>query len=205
MADSDIDKLAAAAPVEARKAGFREWAGGDRRMLALVFTDIVDSTKLAVAIGDIEMAKVRDSHFRRSSDLIAAHHGYEIKTIGDSVMATFHVPEEAFGYAKALHQAPGDERLAGRLRAGIHVGVVEIAEADAFGVTVNYAARVIHAIQGPDIAVSGAAHDGLSACFGEEAVKRDWSDGHLVEMKGFPHGRIHLYSPESAFRFPLPK
>ncbi|HEX3883523.1 MAG TPA: adenylate/guanylate cyclase domain-containing protein [Stellaceae bacterium] len=213
MADSDIDELAAAAPVEAGKAGFREWAGRDRGMFAIAFTDIVDSTKLAVALGDRDMAAVRDAHFVRSQALIAAHDGHEVKTIGDSVMAAFHTSEQAFEYARALRAEPGHEKLAKRVRAGFHIGAMDITANDAFGVTVNYAARVIHAVEGPDIGISAAALKQLASFFGQEAIERDWSPPQSVEMKGFGTGDIHLLLPASLgpdkgrrdARFPLPE
>ncbi len=133
MADSDIDELAAAAPGEAGKLRFRDWAGRDRGMFAIAFTDIVDSTALARQLGDPGMTAVRDAHFARSQELIGAHDGYEVKTIGDSVMAAFHTAEGAFWIrASALRAEPGHAKLSKRLRAGLHVGAVDITATDAF-------------------------------------------------------------------------
>ena len=213
MAVSDIDKLVNAAPGEARRKNFREWAGKSRGMLATTFTDIVDSTKLAVSIGDPAMTEVREAHFARSRDLIGQNDGYEVKTIGDSVMAVFHTPENAFEYARALRQDAGHPDLLARVRAGIHIGTMDITETDAFGVTVNYAARVIHAVEGADIGASVMAVHGLAACFGKDAVERDWGEARPVEMKGIGPEGIHFYSPglggpgkrESGGRSHLPK
>jgi class 3 adenylate cyclase len=54
---------------------------------ALVFTDPVGSTSLQNQIGNERMADLRRVHFLRAERLIRESHGYEIKRIGDSVMA----------------------------------------------------------------------------------------------------------------------
>src|SRR6202035_2541422 len=76
-----------------------EWAGGARVTLAIVFTDIVGSTALGVQLGDAAMKEIRRAHFAHSRTLIAQHHGREIKTIGDSVMAVFRSAGAALDYA----------------------------------------------------------------------------------------------------------
>lgn len=159
-------------------------------MLAIAFTD---STKMGVSLGDPAMAEVREAHFARSGEWIARNDGYEVKTIGDSVMAVFHTPGNAFCYAQALREDPGHPRLRERVRAGIHVSTIDLTETDAFGVAVNYAARVIHAVSGPDIAASVMAFHRLAASFGKDALERDWSEACLVEMKGFGSEQIYFY------------
>jgi class 3 adenylate cyclase len=49
-----------------------DWAGNPRTPMAIVFTDIVDSTRLAHDLGDEAMRKVQEAHFGQSSRLIAA-------------------------------------------------------------------------------------------------------------------------------------
>jgi class 3 adenylate cyclase len=106
-----------------------EWAGGPRATLAIVFTDIVGSTALGVALGDAGMAEVRRAHFAQSTLLATRHRGREIKTIGDSVMAVFRSVEAALAYADDLHLDPGHSELCMHgVRAGIHIGSVDVAE-----------------------------------------------------------------------------
>jgi class 3 adenylate cyclase len=45
---------------------------------ALLFTDVVDSTRLVERLGDARAAEVWASHDRRARDLVAQHHGREI-------------------------------------------------------------------------------------------------------------------------------
>jgi class 3 adenylate cyclase len=71
VADKDIEALAETAGVEPRGTTFSKWAGTDRLLLALVFTDIVGSTALNEAIKDERMNAVRRAHFAQSRKLIA--------------------------------------------------------------------------------------------------------------------------------------
>ena len=89
-----------------------EWAGGARVTLAIVFTDIVDSTALGIQLGDAAMSEVRRRHFAQSTALVAKYAGREIKTIGDSVMAVFRSAGAKIRYSG--REAAGSERSADR-------------------------------------------------------------------------------------------
>jgi class 3 adenylate cyclase len=122
----------------------REWARDDRVTLAIVFTDIVGATALGRALGDEQMNGVRRAHFGHSRALLAQHAGREIKTIGDSVMAVFRPIGAALDYAHALYLDPGHTALQARgVRAGIHIGSVDVVGEDIFGTEVDVAARVV--------------------------------------------------------------
>src|SRR5215469_569019 len=126
----------------------REWARDDRVTLAIAFTDIVGSTALGKALGDEQMNGVRRAHFGRSRGLLAKHAGREIKTIGDGVMAVFRSIGAALDYARALYLDPGHTALQARgVRAGIHIGSVDVVGDDIFGTEVNVAARVVGEIE----------------------------------------------------------
>jgi class 3 adenylate cyclase len=127
----------------------REWARDDRVTLAIVFTDIVGSTALGRALGDEQMNGARHAHFGHSRALLARHAGREIKTIGDSVMAVFRSIKGALDYAHALYLDPGHRALQARgVRAGVHIGSVDIVGEDASGTEVDVAARVVDGIEG---------------------------------------------------------
>jgi class 3 adenylate cyclase len=135
-----------------------EWAGDTRMTLAIVFTDIVGSTALGNRLGDSKMADVRRAHFAQSDALLEKHGGRQIKTIGDSVMAVFRSTGAALDYARALHSKPGHTELqAHGVRAGIHLGEVEITADDIFGAEVAYASRVAHQIVDAEIWASDQA------------------------------------------------
>jgi class 3 adenylate cyclase len=71
--------------------------------------------------------------------------GREIKTIGDSFMAAFKCAGAALDYARALPGHTGHPQV--QIRAGIHIGPMHVEEGDVFGGTVNFAARVVGAVE----------------------------------------------------------
>jgi class 3 adenylate cyclase len=162
------------------------WAGGPRVTLAIVFTDIVGSTALNIELGDTRMREICDSHFARSAALVALHGGYEIKRVGDGVIAVFRSVESAFEYAGALQLDAGSPEL--QVRAGIHVGPVNVADGDIGGAEVAMAARVVGSIPGAEIWVSSRAKADLD----RSGANRDdgrWHS-HDVVLKGIGPERL---------------
>lgn len=122
----------------------QEWLRADTEhvMLAILFTDIVGSTALQRELGDQAYSAVRRAHFAQARRFIAAFHGYEVKTIGDSFYVVFRTAIEAFDFAIDLYTDTGHDRV--KLRIGIHVGAVYIEEGkDVYGNAVNYTKRVM--------------------------------------------------------------
>ena len=166
-----------------------DWAGGARVTLAIVFTDIVGSTALNIELGDIAMSEVRRKHFAQSTALLAKQGGYEVKTIGDSVMAAFKSVEAALDYARALQLDPGSSEL--QIRAGIHIGPVEVTADDIFGAEVALASRVVSAIAGAEIWMSSRAKEDV--CRAGVHRNARWQP-HNVNLKGI--GDAQLWSLE---------
>jgi WD40 repeat protein/class 3 adenylate cyclase/GTPase SAR1 family protein len=162
--------------------GFSLWAGSNLSTLALVFTDVVGSTSLGLALGDEQMGDVRRTHFHVGSSLVRKHKGYLIKTIGDSLMVAFRTATEALNFSIAFQENTGDEKI--QIRAGIHVGPVDIEEEDAFGSMVNYAARVVSCAKGVEIWVSDRAHADILQRGARSHKALLWSD-HRRTLKGF--------------------
>jgi class 3 adenylate cyclase len=163
-----------------------KWAGDTRATLAIVFTDIVGSTALGNRLGDVRMSIVRVAHFARSAMLLGQYAGREIKTIGDSVMAVFHSVGAAFDYAYALYLDPGhDELRVAGVRAGIHIGTVEVEQNDVFGSEVAFAARVAHEIQGAEIWLSSQAFADLETVRATHHENLRWCEHPAIVLKGF--------------------
>jgi class 3 adenylate cyclase len=158
-----------------------DWAGGARVTLAVVFTDIVDSTALGVELGDAAMGRLRREHFAQSKALVAKHAGREIKTTGDGVMAVFRSVEAAFSYARAFQLDPGSSEL--RVRAGVHIGSVDVTEDDIFGTEVDVASRVASAIAGAEIWLSTRAKEDLDCAGTHRGNGWEWQP-HDVNLKG---------------------
>ena len=145
----------------------QEWAGaGPTSMttLALVFTDVVGSTDLAVKSGDKKWIEILMRHFRQARRIKDLCDGYEIKPIGDAYMAAFRTAVDAFQFAWQFYNDPGDPQI--WIRVGIHVGQVRIVENDTYGLTVNYTSRVQHALTRMGIMLSDAAKNDVVAELG---------------------------------------
>ena len=180
----EFDAFVMSANGETRTKSFLDWAGGERVTLAIVFTDIVDSTALGEAIRDEAMDQVRRSHFARSRDLIRKFKGREIKTIGDSFMSAFRSVDAALDYALSLNERTGHPQV--HLRAGIHIGSMQVEENDVFGGTVNFAARVVGAVEGAEIWMSERAREDIERLGARNHKNLRWKRHDGIPLKGFP-------------------
>jgi class 3 adenylate cyclase len=106
-----------------------------------VFTDIVDSTTQATALGDRAWADLIERHHALVRGELARYRGTEIDTAGDGFFATFDGPGRAIRCAQAIITAV--EPLGISVRAGVHTGECEIAADKVAGVAVVVGARVV--------------------------------------------------------------
>jgi len=137
--------------------GIRAWAGfptgiHSRVLATLLFTDLVDSTVIAARLGDTRWRELLSTHFEAARSELARFGGREVKTTGDGMFATFDGPARALHCAAAIRRAANKEEL--HVRAGVHVGEVELVGEDVRGVTVNEAARIMAAGATDEILVS---------------------------------------------------
>ena len=164
--------------------GVRPQEAPDRFLATVLITDIVDSTRTAVAAGDREWREQLDRHQALAATTIGAHGGRVVKWTGDGHLATFDGPARAVRCAHDLLAAARDGGL--RLRAGLHTGEVEGLREDVAGIGVHTAARV-SALAGPDeVLVSRTVKDlvaGSRLAFAERGEH---------ELKGLPE-RWMLY------------
>lgn len=191
----DFEAFVLSANAETHSSRFVEWAGDERVTLAIVFTDVVDSTALGERMRDKRMYEVRQAHFAQSRKLTAQYKGYEIRTIGDSVMAAFRSVAAALDYARALCADPGPPEL--RLSAGIHIGPLQIEESDVFGRTVNFAARVVGAVKSAEIWLSEQAKADIDVLGARRHEELHWQRHDNVGLKGFA-GAFTLWSVSHA-------
>jgi len=131
--------------------------------LAILFTDLRESTRMYSEIGDAPAFGIVMNHFDVLRDAIAAENGSVVKTIGDAVMAVF--PRPAGGLRAILEAQRQLEVLntgsvALRLKAGLHYGpciaVTLNDRLDYFGSVVNMASRLEGQSSGQDIVVSSS-------------------------------------------------
>jgi len=91
----------------------------------LLLTDVVDSTKVAHALGDAEMARHWAAHDRAARDLLPLWRGREIDKT-DGVLIMFESVADAAGYALAYHRALDALGLPFKARVGLHFGQVTL-------------------------------------------------------------------------------
>ncbi len=118
--------------------------------ITILFTDIKGSTSLYSKYGDVKSYNVVRDHFKILFDKVINNHGTIVKTIGDSIMASFIKPHEAVKAALEAQKEFIKSKFGdiGKLdiKMGIHSGgviVVNLNERiDYFGNTVNVASRI---------------------------------------------------------------
>jgi|SRR5271166_5996357 len=112
----------------------------ERVLATVLFTDIVDSTGRAAALGDSAWRQVLDRHDGISRSAVAECGGRLVKETGDGVLAMFDAPAHGLHCAKSLRAALSHAGIA--IRAGVHTGEVELRGDDLSGIGVHIAARV---------------------------------------------------------------
>ena len=129
----------------------------DRVLATVVFTDIVDSTVRADAIGDRAWHDLLRTHDNAVRQELARFRGNEIKTLGDGFLATFDGPARAIHCARAIRDTL--RQLGVPVRIGVHTGEVELADRDVRGIAVHIASRVSGLGKTNDIIVSRTVKD----------------------------------------------
>ncbi|MDP8984175.1 MAG: adenylate/guanylate cyclase domain-containing protein [Pseudomonadota bacterium] len=116
--------------------------------VAIVFADVVGSTKLYELLGDLrarDMVSICIEVMRTATD---QNHGTVIKTMGDEVMATFPTADDALNAAAqmqkqiVLHPALKVDEQTVAIRIGCHFGPVVLENRDIFGSAVHTANRM---------------------------------------------------------------
>jgi adenylate cyclase len=180
---SSLESLARwTAEDQSELAGF---AGPDGRV-AILFSDIEESTVLNDRLGDVEWVKVLGSHDRLIRAAIAPHGGHIVKSQGDGFMIAFASAADAVRAAIAMQAAidAGDRRLRKRpilVRVGVHVGTAIERGGDLFGRDVALAARVASEAVGGEVLVSDAVFSDV-----EDEPDMSFVRAQLVELKGLP-------------------
>jgi pimeloyl-ACP methyl ester carboxylesterase len=157
----------------------------ERVLATVLFTDIVDSTRNAVNMGDESWRRLLDRHDQLARQTIEKHRGILVKTTGDGILATFDGPGRAVRCALSFGTAA--QQIGLPLRAGLHTGEIEIRGEDIGGIAVHAAARVMAQSQSGEVLVSRVVTD-LVAGAGLKFTERG-----LHELKGLP-GRWELFA-----------
>ena len=163
-------------------------SGGEvaRALLTVMFTDIVNATACAAALGDGRWRDLLADHDAQVRKQLARFGGREVKTVGDGFLATFEgPPSQALRCALAITGAARE--LGVEIRVGVHTGECELIGDDVGGMAVHIASRV-SALAGPDeVLVSGTVFGTVVG--GPFAFE----DRGYHELKGVP-GRWPLFA-----------
>lgn len=137
--------------------GAREHADAQRRLLTVLFSDVVGSTKLAAELGD---AAWRDL-VARVQLMLRTHvdrfRGRVVDTAGDGLFAVFESPTAALRGAQALHDAARAMKLS--VRSGLHAGECEVHGDAVRGLVVHIGARVAGEAKADEIWVTSTLRD----------------------------------------------
>ena len=134
------DSNAPLAAIEEFLTGVRPGPAPERVLATVLFTDIVDSTRLATELGDRRWRELLTEHQALVRDRLQRFEGREVKTTGDGFLAIFDGPTRAAECARAIAaDMPG---LGIEVRAGLHTGEVELIGDDIGGIAVHVAARI---------------------------------------------------------------
>lgn len=130
---------------------------GERVLVTVLFTDIVDSTATLQRIGDAAWRDLLLAHNLRIRHELNRFRGREVATTGDGFMAVFDSATRAAKGGLAMTRAAHGLGLS--IRVGIHTGEVEFVGRDARGVAVHTAARVLGVAHANEVVVSSTTRD----------------------------------------------
>ena len=143
--------------IEKFATGKHEVSRIDRVVSTVMFTDIVDSTRLASELGDSRWKDLLAAHHDAVRKALAIYRGREIKTTGDGFHATFDGPARAIRCGEAILDAV--RNLGIELRVGIHTGECELVGDGVEGLAVHIAARVAGLAEPGQVLVSQTVKD----------------------------------------------
>jgi adenylate cyclase len=137
---------------------------GERRLAAIMFTDMVGYTSLSERNEALAM-ELLEEHRKIVRPFFPKHNGREVKTIGDAFLVEFASAVEAvrcaFEIQQSMHEMnsdrPPEKQI--RLRVGVHVGDVIHSKKDVYGDAVNVASRIEHLATPGGICVSEQVYD----------------------------------------------
>lgn len=161
--------------------------------LTIMFTDLFNSTGMYHKKGDNHAVGRVIEHFDVLHEAVAKEEGAIVKTIGDSVMAVFSSPGQAFrALADAQNVISKDRRFdqSLKLKAGIHHGSCVAVnlnnKIDYFGSTVNIASRLVDYADADEVVISNTVSSDIAFQKILEDQKFQYAtEKDYVQIKGF--------------------
>jgi class 3 adenylate cyclase len=150
----------------------------DTVLATVLFTDIVDSTRLQARFGDRRWKDLAEAHHASVRAQLERFGGVEQDTAGDGFYATFEGPARAVRCALAAIEAVRSVGV--EVRAGVHTGECEVVDGKVGGLAVSIGARIASLAAPSDVLVSQTVKD-LVAGSGLR-----FEDAGEHELKGVP-------------------
>lgn len=126
------------------------------------FADLVNFSALSNELDSDRLGELVEIFESRCGDVVAAHDGRMIKTIGDSVLFVAEDADAAMDIAEGLVDIIGRDARLPDVRIGLATGLVVLRLGDVFGPPVNLAARLTALARRNRVIVDDATVDALS-------------------------------------------
>ncbi len=154
--------------------------------VAVLFTDLVDSTQRQSELGDEAFDDVRRAHVAVLRSALEHHRGTEVKNTGDGLMVVFRSASDAIAAAVEMHtecdrHGRRHPELAMGVRIAVSIGDAAFEDGDWFGTPVVEAARLCAACRTGQLLVT----DTIRLMAGSRTRQRIEPIGDLT-LKGLP-------------------
>lgn len=159
-----------------------------RVLRTVLFSDIVESTQKAVAMGDEQWRRLLKRFGDMTHEMAGRFGGTVVKSTGDGHLVAFEGPTQAIRCGRTIRDEA--TALGTDVRVGIHTGECEVIGDDIGGIAVHIAARVVSQAGPGEILVSSAVRDLVVG----SGIGFDDRGTH--ELKGVP-GVWHLLAVNS--------
>ena len=172
--------------------------------ITFMFTDVEGSTQLLRSTGR-RYAELLATHNAIIRAAVSAHHGFEVRTEGDSFFCVFTDAVQALAACLDAQRAlcaqewPAGAEL--KVRIGLHTGEAVQVEGDYLGLAVHQAARVVDAGHGQQVLVSEATRLAVGETLPEHSSLERLGAYRLKDFPA-PTPLYQLRHPELPAAFP---
>lgn len=153
---------------------------------SIMFTDLKDSTQIAVQLGDEKAMHLLRVHNAMTREALKDHDGREVKTTGDGFLLSFGSAANAVDCAIAIQESfkkynerHPEESLS--VRIGVAAGEPIEEDGDLYGAAVNLAARICDQAEAGRILIAQIVRTEIDEC----GRVLQFASGGMLELKGF--------------------